>query len=61
MISKTYMNQHFWKRFILLAAALVASQGGTYLVLSSLGIAGRAFGNLTSITIFLLTCVGCIR
>jgi hypothetical protein len=61
MISKTYVNHRFWKRVILLTAALIASQGGTYLVLSSLGIAGQAFSSLTINTVFLLTCVGRLR
>jgi len=61
MISKANMNYRFWKRIFLVAAALVASQGGTYLVLSSFGIAEQAFSNLIINTVFLLTCVGCIR
>jgi len=61
MISKTYMNHHFLKRLTLLAAAWVASYGGTYLVLKFLGIAEQAFSKVIINTAFLLTCVGCIR
>lgn len=60
MISKNYMNHRFWKRITLLTAA-VASQGGTYLVLRTFGIAEQVFSNLIINTVFLLTCVGCIR
>ena len=61
MISNTYMNHHFLKRLTLLAAAWVASYGGAYLVLKSLGIAEQAFSKVIINTVFLLTCVGCIR
>jgi membrane protease YdiL (CAAX protease family) len=61
MNSKTSTNNRFWKRILFLVAALAASQGGTYLVLSSLGAAGQAYSNLIINTVFLFTCVGCIR
>jgi len=61
MISNTYMNHHFLKRLTLLAAAWVASYGGAYLVLKSLGVAEQAFSKVIINTVLLLTCVGCIR
>jgi membrane protease YdiL (CAAX protease family) len=61
MVSNTCMNRRFWKRITLLVAALGASQGGTYLILRISGIAEQVFGNLIINTVFLLTCVGCIR
>jgi membrane protease YdiL (CAAX protease family) len=61
MISNTYMSHHFLKRLTLLAAAWVASYGGAYLVLKSLGIAEQTFSKVIINTVFLLTCVGCIR
>ena len=61
MISKTYLNHSFWKRLVLLVAALVASQGGVCLVPSLFGIAEQAFSKVIINTVFLLTCVGCIR
>ena len=61
MTSKTYTNHRFLKRLTLPAAAWVASYGGTYLVLKSLGIAEQAFSKVIINTVHLLTCVGCIR
>jgi membrane protease YdiL (CAAX protease family) len=61
MISNTYMNHHFLKRLTLLAAAWVASYGGTCLVLKSLGIAEQAFSKCIINMVFLLTCIGWIR
>jgi len=55
------MNHHFLKRLTLLAAAWVASYGGAYLVLKSLGVAEQAFSKVIINTVLLLTCVGCIR
>jgi len=59
--SKTYVNYHFLKRLTLLAAAWVASYGGTYVVLKFLGITEQDFSNLIINAVFLLSSIGCIR
>ena len=61
MASKTCLNLSFWKSLALLVAALVACQGGVYLVLRLFGIAEQAFSKVIVNTPFLLTCIGCIR
>jgi membrane protease YdiL (CAAX protease family) len=61
MASKTCLNHSFWKSLALLVAALVACQGGVYLVLRLFGIAEQAFSKVIVNTAFLLTCIGCIR
>jgi membrane protease YdiL (CAAX protease family) len=60
-ISKIYSPYRFWMCFTLLVIAWVASYVGTDLVLKFLGIAEQAFSNLIINSVFLLTCVGCIR
>jgi membrane protease YdiL (CAAX protease family) len=55
------LDELFWRRIIFLAAVWAASYGGTYLVLRYLGIAEQAYSSLIINTVFLVTCIGCIR
>lgn len=61
MISKIYSHYRFLMCLTLLVAAWIMSYGGLYLVLNFFGIAEQAYRNLIINTVFLLTCVGCIR
>lgn len=55
------MNRSFWFRFLLVLVVYVASQGGTYLVLSLIGIEEQEYGNVIINITLLIACVGLVR
>lgn len=61
MDPKANTNRRSWRRIFLLLVAVAVSQGGTHLVLGYLGAAGQPYYNLVINTVFLLTCIGCVR
>lgn len=60
-ISKFHLKDSFFNRFALTIAAWLVSYGGTYLVLSLIGIADQPYSNLIINSVFLFTTLGCIR
>ena len=55
------MNRSFWFRLLLVLAVYVASQGGTYLVLSLIGIEGQEYTKIFINITLLIVCVGLVR
>lgn len=60
-ISKIQLKDSFFNRFALTIVAWLVSYGGTYLVLSLIGIADQPYCNLIINSVFLFTTLGCIR
>jgi membrane protease YdiL (CAAX protease family) len=60
-ISKIHLKDSFFSQFALTVAAWLVSYGGTYLVLSFIGIADQPYSNLIISSVFLFTTLGCIR
>ncbi len=55
------MNRTFWFRLLLILAVFVVAQGGTYLILNLMGIAGQDYSNALINTVFLIACVSLVR
>lgn len=55
------MNRTFWLHLLLVLAVFVLAQGGTYLILSLMGVAEQDYSNVVVNTVFLIASLGLVR